>query len=119
MVEEYDSIIKNQGDVVMGTKGRKVVGSRWIYKVKHATDGNVEKYNVCFMAKGFSQKEGINYEETFALVVRHASILTIISLAVEMGWRVHQMDVKTSFLNGVIEEELYMAQCILSVFGVE
>ena len=60
------------------------------------------------MAKGFSQKEGIDYEETFAPIARYSAIWTIISLAVEMGWCVHHMDVKTSFLNGVIEEEVYI-----------
>ena len=88
-------------------QGKKVVGSRWIYKVKHATDGSVEKYKARFVGKGFSQKEGIDYEETFALVARYSSIRTIISLAAEMGWCVHQMDVKTAFLIGVIEEEVY------------
>ena len=63
----------------------------------------------CFVAKGFSQKEGIDYEETFAHVAWYSSIRTIISLAAEMGWRVHQMDVKTDFLNEVIEE-VYIEQ---------
>ena len=111
MVEEYDLIMKNQlWEVVPRPKGKKVVGSRWIYKVKHAADGSVQKYKVCFVSKGFSQKEGINDEETFAPVARYSSIRTIISLATEMGWRVHQMDVKTAFLNGVIEEEVYIEQ---------
>ena len=83
-------------------QGKKVVGSRWIYKVKHAADRSVEKYKERFVVKGFSQKEGIDYEETFAPVAKYSSIRTIISLAAEMGWCVHQMDVKTSFLNGVI-----------------
>ena len=60
--------------------------------------------------KGFSQKEGIDYEDTFAPVSRYSSILSIISLAAEMGWRVHQMDAKTAFLNRVIEEEMYIEQ---------
>ena len=55
-------------------QGKKVVGCRWIYKVKHATDGSVEKYKVHFMEKGFSQKEGIDYEETFAPVAMYSSI---------------------------------------------
>ena len=58
--------------------------------------------------KGFSQKEGIDYEETFASIYMYSSIRTIISLAAEMGWRVHQMDTNTTFLNGVIEEEVYI-----------
>ena len=53
----------------MRLKGKKVVGSKWIYRVKHATDGSVEKYKVRFMANRFSQKEGIDYEETFALLL--------------------------------------------------
>ena len=66
-----------------------MVGSRWIYKVKHATNGSVETYKACFVAKGFSQKEGIDYEKTFALVANYSSIWTINSLAATMGWRVH------------------------------
>ena len=86
MVEEYDSIMKNQvWEVVPRPQGKKVVGSRWIYKGKHAADESVEKYKVRFVAKGFSQKEGIDYEETFALVARYSSIRPL-SLVVEMGW---------------------------------
>ena len=70
----------------------------------------MEKYKACFMEKGFSQKEGIDYEETFTRVVRYSSIRTIISLAAEMGWCVHQMDIKTALLNRVIEEEVYIEQ---------
>ena len=111
MVEEYDSIMKNQiWEVVPRPKGKKVVGSRWIYKEKHAADESVEKYKARFMAKGFSQKEDIDYEETFTPISRYSFILTIISLAAEMGWRVHQMDVKTAFLNGVIKEDVYIEQ---------
>jgi hypothetical protein len=109
MMEEYASIMKNDvWEVVPRPKDKKVVGSRWIYKVKHAADESVEKYKACFVAKGFSQREGIDYEETFAPVARYSSIRVMISLAAEMGWRVHQMDVKTAFLNGVIEEEVYI-----------
>ena len=90
--------------------GKKVVGSKWIYKVKHAADGSVEKYKARFVAKGFSQKEGIDYEETFAPVARYSSIQTIISLAAEMDWRVHQMDINISFLNEVVEEEVFIEQ---------
>ena len=90
MVEEFESIMKNQvWEVVLRPQGKKVVGSRWIYKVKHAADRSVEKYKERFVEKGFSQKEGIDYEETFAPVARYSSIRTIISLAAEIGWRVH------------------------------
>jgi hypothetical protein len=71
---------------------------------KHATDESIEKHKARFVARGFSQKEGIDYEETFAPVARYTSIRTIIALATKMKWKLHQMDVKTTFLNGVIEE---------------
>ena len=79
-----------------------------IYKIKYAADGSIEKFKARFVAKGYAQKEGIDYEETFAPVARYTSIRTVISLAVQMGWEIHQMDVKTAFLNGVIEEEVYI-----------
>ena len=62
------------------------------------------------MPHGFSQKEGIDYEETFAPVVRYTSIRAIMALGAKLGWKLHQMDVKTTFLNGVVEEEVYMEQ---------
>ena len=60
---------------------RIVVGSRWIYKIKHGADGSIEKYKARFVEKGFSQKEGIDYEETFAPVTRYIFIRAVISLA--------------------------------------
>jgi hypothetical protein len=86
-----------------------VVGSKWIYKVKHAEDGSVDKYKARVVCKGFSQQKGVDYEETFAPVAIYSSIMTVFSLKIaEMGWHIHQMDVNTSFLNGVVEEEVYV-----------
>jgi hypothetical protein len=109
MMEEYQSIIKNDvWDIVPRPKGKYVVTSKWIYRIKHVADGSIEKHKARFMTRGFSQVEGIDYEETFSLVARYTSIWMIISLASAMGWRLHQMDVKTSFLNEEIEEEVYI-----------
>jgi hypothetical protein len=91
-------------------RDKSVVGSRWIYKVKQAADGSVEKYKARFVARGFSQIEGIDYDETFAPVTRYSSIRSILALSAQMGWRIHQMDVKTAFLNWIIEEEVYIEQ---------
>jgi hypothetical protein len=111
MTEEYQSIMKNDvWDIVLRPEGKSVVNSKWIYKIKHATDRSVEKYKARFVARGFSLVEGIDYEETFAPVAQYTSIHTIISLAVSMGWKLHQMDVKTAFLNGEIEEEVDIEQ---------
>ena len=63
-----------------------------------------------FIAQGFSQKEGIDYGETFSPVARYISFRTIIDLEIVMKWKIHQMNFKTTFLNGVVEEELYMEQ---------
>jgi hypothetical protein len=113
MTKEYQSIMKNDvWDIVPRLKGKYIVNSKWIYKIKHATDGSVEKYKARFVARGFSQVEGIDYEETFSPVSRYTSIRTIISLSTSMGWRLHHMDVKTTFLNGEIEEEVYIKQSI-------
>ena len=70
----------------------------------------MEKFKTRFVARVFSQKEGANYEETFALVARYTSIRALMIIALEMGWMILQMYVKTTFLNGVIEEEVYIEQ---------
>jgi hypothetical protein len=107
MTEEYQSIIKNDvWEIVPRSKSKDVVSSKWLFKIKHAADGSIEKYKARFVARGFSQKEGIDYEETFAPVARYISIRTIIALAAKMNWKLHQM----AFLNGVIEEEVYIEQ---------
>jgi hypothetical protein len=91
-------------------KDKSVVSSKWIYKIKHAADGSVENFKARFVARGFTRKEGIDYEETFSPVARYTSIQTIISLALVLGWKLHQMDVKTTFLNGKFEHEVFVEQ---------
>ena len=96
MMEEYNSIMKNDvWEVVPRHKGKSVVTSKWLYKLKHVADGSIEKYKAHFVARGFSQVEGVDYDETFAPVARYTSIRAVISIAAEMGWKIHQMDVKT------------------------
>ena len=95
-------------DIVPKPEGKIVVSSMWTCKIKHAIDGSIEEYKERFVARGFYPKEGIDYEETFALVARYTSIRTIMVLASMTKWSLHQMDVKTTFLNGFIEEEVYI-----------
>jgi hypothetical protein len=105
MKEKYQSIIKNDVcKIVPRLKNKDAVSSKWLYKIKHAADKNIEKHKAIFVARGFSQKEGIDNEETFYHVARYTSIRTIIALAAKMKWKLHQMDVKTTILNGVIKE---------------
>jgi hypothetical protein len=111
MTEEYQSIIKNDvWEIVPRLKRNDVVSSKWLFKIKHVVDGSIEKYKARFVASGVSQKEGIDNEETFSPIARYTSIRTIIALAAKMKWKLHQMDVRKTFLNGVIEEEVYIEQ---------
>ena len=112
MTKEYQSIMKNGvWDIVPKLEGKSVVSSKWIYKIKHTLDRSIEKYKARFVARGFSQKEGIDYEaKTFAPLAQYTSIRAIMALESMMKWDLHQMDVKTAFINGVIEEEVYIEQ---------
>jgi hypothetical protein len=86
MVEEYESIVKNSvWEIVLRSIDKLVVGLRWIYKVKKAVDGSVEKYKARFGAQCFSQIEGIDYDETFAPVARYSSIISILALSTQMS----------------------------------
>ena len=89
---------------------KSIVSSKWIFKLKHVADGSIEKYKTRFVSRGFSRKEGIDYFETFAPVARYTSIRTIISLVFIFGWKMYQMDVKTAFLNGNIDQEVFIEQ---------
>jgi hypothetical protein len=111
MIEQYELILKNEvWEVVPRPQGKSVVTSKWIYKIKHAADGSVEIFKARFVVRGFSQKEGIDYYEIFALVAGYTSIRVIISLASVFYWKLHQIDVKTAFLNGEVEQEVYIEQ---------
>lgn len=109
MIEEYNSIINNDvSDIVPRPKNKSMVSSKWLFKIKHAAYVSIEKCKSRFVARGFSQKEGIDYEEKFAPIARCTSIRTVISIAKTKGSKTHQMDVKIAFLNGVIKEEVYL-----------
>ena len=96
-------------EIVLRPERKYVVTSKWIYKIKHVVDGSIEKHKARFVVRGFSQKEGIDYEETFAPVARYTSIRSILALAAVMKWKVHYMDVNTKFLNGEFEESVHEA----------
>ena len=83
---------------------------KWLYKIKHGADGSAKKYKACFVARGFSHKEGVDYDEIFALVAQYTIICSIIALVALQGWNLHHMDVKTVFLHGSIKEEVYVEQ---------
>jgi hypothetical protein len=106
MDTEIKSIMRNNTwKLVARPSGKKVIGSRWIYKLKH---GGLHKAR--FVAKGYLQRPGFDFDETFAPVARFATIRTLLAIAARLGLRVHHMDVKTAFLYGDLDEEIYVEQ---------
>ena len=91
-------------------KGAKIVGCKWVYKIKRDSRGNVERFKARLVAKGFTQKEGIDYNETFSPVSCKDSFRIIMALVAHYDLELHQMDVKTAFLNGDMNENVYMSQ---------
>jgi len=103
MNEEYHSLLANDTwDLVPLPKGRKLVRCKWVYRTKYGLDGNVDKHKPRLVAKGFSQVEGIHYTETFSPIAKMNSVRLVLSLATSFKWEVHQMDVKSAFLDGKI-----------------
>ena len=86
------------------------MGCKWVFKKKLRPDGTIEKYKVRPVAKGYTQKKGEDYFDTYSLVAGLTTIRMLLSLAASHGLLIHQMDVKTTFLNGELEEEIYMGQ---------
>jgi len=111
MVEEIEMIEKNNTwELVDRPKDREVIGVKWVYKTKLNSDGSIQKYKARLLDKGFKQKLGIDYYETYAPVARLETIRTIIALAAQKKWKLYQLDVKSAFLNGYLEEEIYVEQ---------
>ena len=95
-------------EIIPCPKDHKVVGSKWVFRIKQGPDGSIQKYKVCVIMQGFSQVEGLDYDQTFAPVMKFASFHAALAIAAKCDWEVHQMDVKAAYLNGRLEEEIFM-----------
>ncbi|KAK2414048.1 putative mitochondrial protein [Trifolium repens] len=109
VLEEMKALEKNKTWSVMTLPdGKKTVGCKWVFTVKYNSDGSIERYKARLVAKGFTQTYGIDYSETFAPVAKLNTVRILLSLAANLDWPLHQLDVKNAFLNGDLEEEVYM-----------
>ncbi|XP_066374820.1 uncharacterized protein [Miscanthus floridulus] len=111
MHEELENFARNQVWVLVDPPPScKPIGTKWVFKNKQGEDGHVVRNKARLVAQGFSQKEGIDYGETFAPVARLEAIHILLAFAASRGYKLYQMDVKSAFLNGFIEEEVYVKQ---------
>ena len=110
MDDEYDSLKENDTfEIVPLPEGKKLVGGRWVFAIKE-TSGSEEHYKARYVAKGFTQEHGTDYFETFSPTAKMSSIRIMMQIAANSGLTVHQMDVKTAFLNAPIDCEIYVRQ---------
>ncbi|GAA0173738.1 transmembrane signal receptor [Lithospermum erythrorhizon] len=111
MNEEIYAIEKSKTwELATVPKGRKAIGVKWVFQIKKNAKADVERYKARLIAKGYKQKQGIDYEEVFAPVARLETVRLMISIAAQFQWKINQMDVKSAFLNGFLEEEVYIEQ---------
>jgi hypothetical protein len=111
MHEEYNSLMANNTwTLVPLHAGRKPVSCKWVFKIKQGENGEVEHYKAKLVARGFTETYRGDYNETFSPVAKFTSIRCILALVALEDMEIHQMDVKTTFFNGELEEEIYMEQ---------
>jgi hypothetical protein len=111
MHEELENFERNQvWELVDPPPGCKLIGTKWVWKNNEGEKGEVVRNKSRLVAQGFSQKEGIDYEETFAPVAHLEAIRILLAFSMAKGFKLHQMDVKSAFLSGVLEEEVYVRQ---------
>jgi hypothetical protein len=112
MVEENESLGKNKTwELTELPKGKKPIGCKWVFKKKEAvSEKEGERFKARLVAKGYSQRHGIDYDEVFSPVVRHTSIRAVLALVADQDLELEQLDVKTAFLHGNLEEEIFMEQ---------
>jgi hypothetical protein len=113
MKDEMESMRTNQiWELIDLPSVRKSIGNKWVLKIKRKADGSIDKYKTRLVAKGYTQREGVDYEETFSPMVRFVSIRLILAMIASLDLELHQMDVKTAFLNRELDEKIFMDQPI-------
>ncbi|KAA0041382.1 Retrovirus-related Pol polyprotein from transposon TNT 1-94 [Cucumis melo var. makuwa] len=111
MEEELSMIEKNKTWILVDRpQDRKVIGVKWVFRTKLNADGSINKHKARLVVKGYAQIFGVDYSDTFAPVARMDTIRLLFAIAAQKGWKLYQLDVKSAFLNGVLQEEIYVEQ---------
>ena len=111
MEQEFHALLRNKTWTLVPPPPRvNVIDSKWVFKVKKHSDGSIERYKARLVARGFRQRHGLDYEDTFSPVVKPTTIRLLLSIVVSRGWSLRQLDVQNAFLHGFLEEEVYMKQ---------
>lgn len=109
ITKEMQALQKNGTWTLMSLpEGKKTVGCRWVFSIKHKADGSIERYKARLVTKGYTQTYGIDYQETFSPVAKLCIVRVLLSLAANLNWPLHQFDVKHAFPHGNLAKEVYM-----------
>jgi histone deacetylase 1/2 len=111
MEDEHAALLRNNTwTLVPKPPGTNIIGSRWVFKIKHKADGSLDKYKARLVAQGFTQRYGVDYLDTYSPVVKPATVRLVLSISMSRDWSVRQLDISNAFLHGTLEETAYMRQ---------
>jgi len=111
MQDEFDALLANDTwTLVPRPPGVNLVTGKWVFRHKFKADGTLDRYKARWVLRGFTQRPGVDYDETFSPVVKPATIRMVLTLALSRSWSIHQLDVKNAFLHRTLNETVYCVQ---------